>query len=493
MNFESQVIDVSLDDIIPNRFQPRLTFEDKGIEELAASIKEHGVIQPLVLRRVQDKYEIIAGERRYKAATMAGLEKVPAIITDLDDNASAEVALTENIQRRNLTAIEEAKSYKTLLDRGYLTQDALAKKLGIAQATIANKLRLLNLDEEVQMALQSEKISERHARSLLQIKDKEKQKTLLKRIIEERLTVKDLDTEIKNVINVEKEVDETPLVDIGPSVEDIKTTAVDLNPIKGVPSIESLLRTNSEIEEPTQSPQETIPLAPNEIIPPASAYQHAQEITQAPNEASAPSTNRFFNFLEEEEANMDIGESPLATPSISNPTNSNNLSIESPATEYRPLEISPSIPQKESTPQSNLPATDIFGNVLSPSPDPLPLSPPNLASVTPSVVNSAVNSQPNQSIEILDFGESTPTPEPEVPQIMAAPPLIDPTEKIETLTPDNVPPTGNVLGYQLGDVINDIRDKIKSLEEKGIILEKEELDLDNVYQVIIKIDKKANQ
>ena len=144
MNMEEKILQIPIEDIIPNRFQPRLTFDDKALQELSSSIKQHGIIQPLVLRKLGDKYEIIAGERRYKAAQMAGLTTVPAVISNIDDDKSAEVALIENIQRKNLTAIEEAKSYKNLLDRGYLTQEQLAEKLGVSQSTIANKLRLLN-------------------------------------------------------------------------------------------------------------------------------------------------------------------------------------------------------------------------------------------------------------------------------------------------------------------------------------------------------------
>ena len=173
MNTDQKVIQVPIEDIIPNRFQPRLAFDEEGLKELSESIKQHGIIQPLVLRRLGDKYEIIAGERRYKASTMAGLRTVPAIISDIDDNKSAEIALVENIQRRNLTAIEEAKSYKNLLDRGYMTQEQLAKKMGVSQSTIANKLRLLNLVPEVQDALLQNKIGERHARRRLALQKEE--------------------------------------------------------------------------------------------------------------------------------------------------------------------------------------------------------------------------------------------------------------------------------------------------------------------------------
>ena len=210
MNLEPNVQYINVEDIIPNRFQPRLTFDETALKELAMSIKEHGIIQPLVLRKlINDKYEIIAGERRYKASQIAGLNKVPAIIADLDDNASAEVALIENIQRRNLSAIEEAKSYKKLLDRGYLTQDQLAKRLGVSQSSVANKVRLLNLPEEVQEALMSEKISERHARSLLQLSNNTEQINMLNKIINNRLTVRQLDEEIKKILNPSEETEPT--------------------------------------------------------------------------------------------------------------------------------------------------------------------------------------------------------------------------------------------------------------------------------------------
>jgi len=214
MNLEPNVQYINVENIIPNRFQPRLTFDENALNELAMSIKEHGIIQPLVLRKLgENKFEIIAGERRYKASQLAGLEKVPAIIAALDDNASAEVALVENLQRRNLTAIEEAKSYKKLLDRGYLTQDLLAKRMGISQSSVANKIRLLNLTEEAQDALMNEKISERHARSLLQLTDPEIQINMLNKTINERLTVRQLESEIKEILNPteKEEIKEEPI------------------------------------------------------------------------------------------------------------------------------------------------------------------------------------------------------------------------------------------------------------------------------------------
>ena len=181
---EKEIVEVALDDIIPNRFQPRLSFDEQALNDLAESIRQHGIIQPLVLRKVGNKYEIIAGERRYKASYIAGLTKVPAVIINLNDNESAEVAIVENLQRQDLSAIEEAKSYKKLLDRGYLTQDQLATRMGKTQATISNKLRLLNLDQKVQDALLNNQISERHARSLLRLENKNDQVEMLNEIMD---------------------------------------------------------------------------------------------------------------------------------------------------------------------------------------------------------------------------------------------------------------------------------------------------------------------
>ena len=210
MKMNKEVVMVKLSDIIPNRFQPRLTFDEEALNELANSIKEHGIIQPLILRDLGSKYEIIAGERRYKASTIAGLTEVPAIIGSMDDQTSAELALIENIQRKDLSAIEEAKSYKKILDMGNFTQEELAKRMGKSQSTIANKMRLLSLTNEVQVALMNNLISERHARCLLQIKDEDLQKQVLNKIISERINVRDTDEYIKKLLGISKETPTLP-------------------------------------------------------------------------------------------------------------------------------------------------------------------------------------------------------------------------------------------------------------------------------------------
>lgn len=204
-----QLTVLNINDILPNRFQPRFRFDEEKLEELSESIGKYGVIQPIVVRPLSNKYEIIAGERRYKASKLANKSTIPAIIVNLSDKDSEEIALLENIQRQQLSPIEEAVSYKRILDMGYITQEALAKKIGKSQSTIANKIRLLHLDDEVQSYLLNNKISERHARSLLRIPDKDQQVKMLHRIVDERLTVKQTDKEIeklREVTNVENRV-----------------------------------------------------------------------------------------------------------------------------------------------------------------------------------------------------------------------------------------------------------------------------------------------
>lgn len=219
MKMNKEIVMVRLSDIIPNRFQPRLAFDEEALNELAESIKEHGIIQPLILRDLGNKYEIIAGERRYKAAQLAGVLEVPAVIGQMDDQTSAELALIENIQRKDLSAIEEAKSYKKILDMGGFTQDELAKRMGKGQSTIANKMRLLTLTNEVQAALMNNLISERHARCLLQIKDESMQKEVLNKIITERMNVRDTDNYIKDMLNMKEDYSDDPTVNARPPEE----------------------------------------------------------------------------------------------------------------------------------------------------------------------------------------------------------------------------------------------------------------------------------
>ncbi len=242
MSDNSKIVELDLNDILPNRFQPRIKFNEESIIELSESIKEHGVLQPIIVRPIGDKYEIVTGERRYKASVLAGLKTIPTRILDVNDKDSAEIALIENVQRKDLTPIEEAISYKKILDMGYLTQEQLATKLGRSQSTIANKIRLLNLCDEVQEALMEEKISERHARSLLRLEKAATQRDMLKRIISERLTVRKVDDEIKKILakpEVEHDVAKENNDNLNAINSDVSAKAIEENVTAPKPSEDS--------------------------------------------------------------------------------------------------------------------------------------------------------------------------------------------------------------------------------------------------------------
>ncbi|WP_096202889.1 nucleoid occlusion protein [Bacillus sp. FJAT-45350] len=192
-----EVMQIAIVDIVPNRFQPRTVFDDERIEELAQTIRTHGVIQPIVVRERNGKFEIIAGERRWRAVTSLGWEKIPAIVKEFNDSQTASIALIENLQREGLTAVEEAVAYAKLIELHGLTQESLAQRLGKGQSTIANKLRLLNLPEIIQTAILERHITERHARALIPLKNTEWQEQLLVEILEQGLNVKQTEERVK--------------------------------------------------------------------------------------------------------------------------------------------------------------------------------------------------------------------------------------------------------------------------------------------------------
>lgn len=210
---QEKVDQVKIDLIKPNKYQPRTIFSEEKIEELARTIHTHGVIQPIVIRNSGDGYEIIAGERRFRAMKKLGWEEVPAIIRNLDDKETASIALIENLQREELTAIEEAYAYEKLLELHGLTQEALAQRLGKGQSTVANKLRLLKLPDEIKNGILTKEISERHARALISVKDPELQQKLFQEAIEEQLNVKQLEDRIQQALNpVEEEKEKKRVV-----------------------------------------------------------------------------------------------------------------------------------------------------------------------------------------------------------------------------------------------------------------------------------------
>ena len=373
METGKEVVKISLNSIIPNRFQPRISFDEEALNDLANSIKMYGILQPLILRPLGDKYEIIAGERRYKAATIAGLSEVPAILVNLDDQTSAELEIIQNIQRKELTANEEAKSYKKLLDLGNYTQEQLAIKMGKNQSTIANKLRLLNLLPDTQEALMNNSISERHARSLLQLKDEPgKQREVLNRIIKERLTVKDTDELIKsmmgennmngfnqntttpsnNINSFNSQINGMPTYNDQQSLDfaNFTTDSFDLgtlsDPNLDVPTSPLVNEPPKSVSTSTPNPTSTFDFS-SSFIPNATGSQNTNNeanptlpnfdsllkveekpVVEEPKIPTvkieqSPPPNQYFPSLEEKPANMNFGQAFTTTPVNNTP----NISI----------------------------------------------------------------------------------------------------------------------------------------------------------------------
>lgn len=188
-----EIIELQLEELRPNPYQPRKVFKDEALEELASSIKEHGVFQPIIVKKSIKGYEIIAGERRVRASKMAGLEKIPAIIRQFTDEQMMEIALLENLQRENLNSLEESYAYKALIEKLNITQDEVALRVGKSRSYITNMLGLLRLPKEVQKLVASEQLTMGHARVLSKLEDEEKIISLAHRIVEEKLPVRDIE------------------------------------------------------------------------------------------------------------------------------------------------------------------------------------------------------------------------------------------------------------------------------------------------------------
>lgn len=195
---------IDIHKIEANGHQPRTHFENEKIQELAVSIQQNGLLQPIVVRPYQGKYQIVVGERRYRACLLAGIEEVPCLVQNYDEQQTATAAIVENIQRENLSAIEEALAYQQILDTQNITQEELAQKVGKKQSTIANKLRLLQLPMTVQEAVRRKDITERHARALLKLDTTAKQNNMLREIMDKGLNVEQTEEKIKKKIEPKK-------------------------------------------------------------------------------------------------------------------------------------------------------------------------------------------------------------------------------------------------------------------------------------------------
>ncbi|HHV25597.1 MAG TPA: nucleoid occlusion protein [Tissierellia bacterium] len=201
-NIQSEIKNIPIDSIKPNPYQPRKNFNKQSLEELSQSIKTYGLIQPISVRQLcEDSYELVAGERRLRASEIAELDEIPAIIVDYKDQDSAMIALIENLQREDLNFVEEAEGYYNLIKDHGFTQQELAEKLGKSQSTIANKLRILKLSDEIKKSLIDNKLTERHARALLKLPDDEMKEEVLHKVIKEDLTVKKTEKLIEDILN----------------------------------------------------------------------------------------------------------------------------------------------------------------------------------------------------------------------------------------------------------------------------------------------------
>lgn len=203
-NAVEDAVYMDINKVEPNREQPRKKFEEDALLELAESVKKHGVLQPLLVQKRDDYYEIIAGERRWRASKMAGLKKVPVIIKNLSEQEIMEISLIENIQREDLNPIEEAQAYRRLIDEFKLKQDDVADRVSKSRTAVTNAMRLLKLNDKVQQMVIDEMLSTGHARALLGIEDQEKQYLIAQKVFDEKMTVRETEKLVKNLQNEKK-------------------------------------------------------------------------------------------------------------------------------------------------------------------------------------------------------------------------------------------------------------------------------------------------
>ena len=213
------ITSVRINDVEPNREQPRKQFSQEELEALSDSIVKYGVISPITVRRVGERYVIIAGERRWRAARMAGLSEIPVIIISADDKKAAEIALVENIQRSDLNPVEEAQAYAALIDQYGMTQEEVAEQIGKSRSSVTNSLRLLDLPDAVLSMLAAGKLSSGHAKVLLGIKDGEKLKTAAEKVAEFELSVRETEKLVKSILAEPKPEKELPAIDYTKALE----------------------------------------------------------------------------------------------------------------------------------------------------------------------------------------------------------------------------------------------------------------------------------
>lgn len=480
---KDEVVYLYLDDIIPNRFQPREVFEERALKELAVSIKEHGVIQPIIVRSVNGKYEIIAGERRYKASAMAGLTKIPAIIRDLDDKESSKVALLENLQRRNLNPIEEARTYQKILELDQMTQEELAKTMGKSQSAVANKIRLLGLSDEVQDSLLKEQISERHARTLLNIPDVKKQKEMLKEIINKKMTVRQLEEEIKKIYPKEEG-------------KPLNNNTMN-NPT--IPITASAFVNNNPLTPTADLPEDTSQYGQIKIAPPAGEEEHQPRFInygeiQDDDEEETPigginpdSTQYTPNIKDIKENAVDINapkKEPTADLDSLLNLNAASSGNSNPEEHYKFITPAEEIVKTDASKANKIKNEDYFK-----TPDLIPVD-------LPSEVHT---SKETKTVSLSEIEEKSKTPQ----KTQASQALHDSRYDKKTLNNTNLNTTlfGDVQRPDFTTKRNDqftvqqsidmIRNLVEELNRHGVKAEIDEMNFSKSYQIIVKLDKTA--
>ena len=482
-NNENEVVYLYLDDIIPNRFQPRQVFDEKALKELAVSIKEHGVIQPIIVRNIGNKYEIIAGERRYKASALAGLTKIPAIVRNLDDKESSKVALLENLQRKNLNPIEEARTYQKILELDQMTQEELAKTMGKSQSAVANKLRLLSLSDDVQDALLKEKISERHARALLAVDNQEKQKQLLNKIIANKMTVRELEEEINPkpkekiaTADIEKLLNREPVsVNENTSVNVPSLPNLNLdnnNSAKVVPSSNTSMPNNSDIDIDYSTPPKFIDYGDEKI---------------------ADIQNPLLKSTASSELNLD---------ELRNNAQDINVKEEKPSMDMDSLlKVNPTgAVQPEQSMNSNFkffqPDSDdssVSGGQTSQASMPSNNNQSALDALLSSSVTPTNNTPTPDSLLNVNKGENQVEEKNEVPYLdtynnpFAHNPIF--SDDVEKIMGKKIEEGQEVPKLDFNDCLDVVRDAVKRIEQSGFKVESEEMNFEKNYQIVIKIAK----
>ena len=449
----SQIEMINVQNIVPNRFQPRKQFDESKLNELAESIKEHGIIQPLILRKLGNKYEIIAGERRFKAAIMIGMTQVPSIIMVLDDKSSAEVALIENIQRKDLTPIEEAKSYKQILSLGQITQEEMAKKMGRNQSTVSNKLRLLNLSDEVQQALLESKISERHARSLLTLKENTLQNQMLNNIIKKRLTVRETDNEIKKLLNTSNE-------------EEIEILDFAENETEVLPIINQEIIDEANIEN-------NLPLIEDTNKNNSNNMKEGIHMDNNFNDQQNVNMNNQFNQYQPQDLNMNnqFNQYQPQVPNMNNQFNPYQPQVQNMNNQFNPYQLQDSNINNQFSPyQPQDPNMNNQFNQYQPQD-------PNMNNQ----FNPYQPQDPNMNNQFNPYQQNT--------EINNTPVTQDFNSELTENSSVDDNPQSMIAQQDITGAVSVIRNTIMNLQNNGYKMDAEEFDFDNMHQITIKIEK----